>query len=262
MTDRDFKAFDPIVPESDERIGRGESTGNQPSSGRRKRVSNSPPRAAGSVGILWKILILVLLVALGGLGYLFMQEAARLATLQGRFDDLETKIVSTDESLNQSGAMLGIKLKNHDEELDKHWSEIKKLWGVSNDRNKKNIDAQGKSIKSLQASMAARKKETSTLAGKLDSLTNKLAKTTKSVETVASSSLAAKLEVNDMVSRSQDLVDQFNRLEQSLKASQQDLKTRIASTEEAIDAIDAYRRQVNRDIQQLKQQLGAPPITQ
>ena len=55
-------------------------------------------------------------------------------------------------------------------------------------------------------------------------------------------------------------MDQLNSLEKSLKTSQQDLNTRVASNEDAINAIDAYRRQVNRDIQQIKQQLGAPPI--
>jgi len=92
------------------------------------------------------------------------------------------------------------------------------------------------------------------------SLTGKLTKTGKSVDTMASASLASKLEVNDMVNRSQELVDQLNSLEKSLKTSQQDLNTRVASNEDAINAIDAYRRQVNRDIQQIKQQLGAPPI--
>ena len=144
-------------------------------------------------------------------------------------------------------------MKNQEETLDKHWSEIKKLWGVSNDRNRKQIESHEKTIKGLQASMAARKKEVA-------SLTGKLTKTGKSVDTMASASLASKLEVNDMVNRSQELVDQLNSLEKSLKTSQQDLNTRVASNEDAINAIDAYRRQVNRDIQQIKQQLGAPPI--
>ncbi len=262
MTDRDFNRLDPIVPESDERIGRGESTVSQTPGNRSKAPAGGPSRTAGTVGILWKLLVLILIVGLGGLGYFFMQEEARLASLQSRFDELENKIVSTDESLNQSGAALSIKLKSHDEVLDKHWSEIKKLWGVSYDRNRKTIEAQEKTIKGLQASMAARKKEVGSLNGKFDELTGKLAKTAKSVDTVASASLAAKLEVNDMVSQSQELVDQFNHLEQNLKASQQDLRTRIANTEEAIEAIDAYRRQVNRDIQQLKQQLGASTVAQ
>ena len=262
MTDRDFNRLDPIVPESNERIGRGEGRAGRPTKDRKKIAPDGPSRSGGGVGWFWKVLVLILLLGLGGLGYLLVQETERLSLLQSRFNELETKIVSTDESLNQSGVMLAVKLKDQEETLGKHWSEIKKLWGVSNDRNRKKIESHEKTIKGqeeiikgLQASMAARKKD---VAG----LTDKLTKMGKSVDTSASASLAAKLEVNDMVGRSQDLVDQLNSLEQSLKTSQQNLKTRVASNEEAINAIDAYRRQVNRDIQQIKQQLGAPPITQ
>jgi chromosome segregation ATPase len=255
MTDKDFNRLDPIVPESNERIGRGEGRGGQSANDRKRGAHDMPPRSGGSVDWFWMVLVLVLMIGLGGLSYFFVQETGRLALLQSRFDDLESKIVSTDESLNQSGAALGIKLKNHAETLDKHWSEIKKLWGVSNDRNRNKIEAQGKAIKSLEASRSARKKDVA-------DLTAKLTKTGKSVDSMASASLAAKLEVNDMVNQSQELVDQLNSLKQSLKASQLDLKTRVAGNEEAINAIDAYRLQVNRDIQQIKQQLGATKVTQ
>lgn len=255
MTDKDFNRLDPIVPESDERIGRSESLGGRIAKDRKRATSEMPSRSGGGIGWFWKVLVLILLLGLGGLSYFFVQETEHLALLQSRFDDLESKIVSTDESLNQSGAALGIKFKSHDETLDKHWSEIKKLWGVSNDRNRKKIEAQEKAIKSLEASRAARKKDVA-------NLTAKLTKTGKSVDSMASASLAAKLEVNDMVNQSQELVDQLNSLKQSLMASQLDLQTRVAGNEEAINAIDAYRRQVNRDIQQIKQQLGATHATQ
>jgi len=253
MTDRDFNRLDPIVPESDERIGRDEGRVGRPTKERKKIAPGGPSRSDGGIGWFWKVLLLVLLLGFGGLGYLLVQETERRALLQSRFNELETKIVSTDESFNQSGVVLSVKLKNQEETLDKHWSEIKKLWGVSNDRNRKQIESHEKTIKGLQASMAARKKEVA-------SLTGKLTKTGKSVNTMASASLASKLEVNDMVNRSQELVDQLNSLEKSLKTSQQDLNTRVASNEDAINAIDVYRRQVNRDIQQIKQQLGAPSI--
>ena len=140
--------------------------------------------------------------------------------------------------------------------MDKDWSEIKKLWGVSNDRNRKNIEAQektlatqSKAIKNLQGSMSARRKEVSSLTGKLD-------KTSKSLDTVVNSSLAAKLEMNDLVGQSQQVTDKMNRLEKSLDGLKQNINARVADNEEAINAIEAYLLQVNRDIQLLKQQLS------
>lgn len=255
MTDRDFKRFDPIVPESDDRIGR--SAGGPVDDGRRRAAKRPPPsdsHGGGSIGGIWKFLVLVLLLGLAGMGYLLVQEKARLAQLQTRFDELEAKIVSTDESLNQSGATLGMKIREHSETLDKHWSEIRKLWGVSFDTNRKNIEshgetlaAQDKTIKGLQASAAARKQE---IAG----LTSKVDKAGQSVETAASSAMAAKLEVNDLVDRLQDISTRLNAIDKTVK----DASSRTSANEEAIRAIDAYRLQVNRDLQLIKQQLGAP----
>ncbi|WP_297188908.1 hypothetical protein [uncultured Porticoccus sp.] len=255
MTDRDFKRFDPIVPESDDRIGR--SSGGTVDDGRRRAAKRPPPsdsRGGGSIGGVWKFLVLVLVLGLAGMGYLLVQEKARLAQLQSRFDELEAKIVSTDESLNQSGATLGMKIREHSETLDKHWSEIRKLWGVSYDTNRKNIESQGatlaaqdKTIKGLQSSAAARKQEIAALAAKVD-------KAGQSVETAASSAMAAKLEVNDLASQLQEITARLNAVDKTAK----DSSARTAANEEAIRAIDAYRLQVNRDLQLIKQQLGAP----
>jgi chromosome segregation ATPase len=255
MTDKDFGKFDPIVPERDERIGRSKPDIPRQSTKPRNSIPDSP-RPKGGGGVLWKVLVLILMLGLGGLGYFFVQQTEHLDQLQGRFDDLEAKIVSTDESLNQSGTSLGIKLQSHDEVLNKHWAEIKKLWGISYDRNRKNIeaqkkvvDAQAKSLKGLQASRAARKKEVASLIGQQD-------KSKKSLEAVVNASLAAKLEMNDLVNQSQGAADKVNRFEKNLETLKQNLNARVAENEEAINAIDAYRLQLNRTVQQLQQQVN------
>tara|TARA_R110001592_G_scaffold363352_3_gene684935 strand:+ start:9739 stop:10533 length:795 start_codon:yes stop_codon:yes gene_type:complete len=259
MTDKDYSRLDPIVPESDERIGRGKPAASRPSKSR--GVPENPRPSKESGGGLWKLLVLILMMGLGGLGYFFVQQTEQLAQLQSRFDNLEDKIVSTDESLNQSGASLSIKLKDQEIELDKHWAEIKKLWGVSYDRNRTNIEAQkntletqSKTLKGLQASMTARKKEITDLKSAQD-------KTGKSLEAVVNASLAAKLETNDLVGQSQKVADKINSFEKNLAMLKQNLNARVADNEEAIAAIDAYRLQVNRDIQQMKQQLRSLPVS-
>ena len=259
MSDKDFSRLDPIVPESDERIGRDKPAAPRPS--RSRGAPKNPRPAKESGGGLWKLLVLILMLGLGGLGYFFVQQTEQFTQLQNRFDNLEAKIVSTDESLNQSGTSLSIKLKDQEAELDKHWTEIKKLWGVSYDRNRTNIEAQkntleaqNKTLKGLQASMAARKKE-------IDGLKSAQGKAEKSLAAVVNAALAAKLETNDLVGQSQKVADQINSFEKSLAMLKQNLNTRVANNEEAIGAIDAYRLQVNRDLQQMKQQLGAFPVS-
>lgn len=284
MTDKDFTRLDPFVPESDGRIGRGNTTAShdrvstsdtvesQASSSARGVSGRSRSRRGGartrseahpstslsnkkSSSWFSQFMVLILVVGLAGLSFFFIQQSKQLDQLQSRFDELEAKIVSTDESLNQSGSVLGVKLGAQQATLDKHWSEIKKLWGVANDRNRKAIDeqketleAQAKTIKALEASSAARKKEVAGLKASLD-------KASKSLETVINSSLAAKLEVNDLNDRSQSVIGQMNEMEKSLEKLGQNLMKRVSTNEEAIAAIDAYRLQVNRDIQQIKQQI-------
>jgi len=55
----------------------------------------------------------------------------------------------------------------------------------------------------------------------------------------------------DQRKRLQDAVDLANRLDRKLG----DLAGRVKTNEEAIEAIDAYRRNINRDVLQLKQRL-------
>ena len=243
--------MEPIVPERDERIG--SRSDSRPRSERPQNKSgNRAPQRSASGGGFWKLLVLVVLLAVVAVGYYAYQQSQKLSTLQASFDELQGKLASTDESLSQSGAALSIKLKDHDAELKKHWSEIRKLWGVSNDRNKQSIAANVKSIKELKNSAAARQKE-------VKAVNSQLADIRKSIDTVTSASLSSRLEVEEAMDSMQGLVDRLNRLDASLKQWQTKLNSRVSENEEAIEAIDAYRRRVNQDLLQLKQQLGGQP---
>ena len=250
MSDKAFNRRDPIVPEREERIGR---QGGGPA--RRDANPRSSRRESGSTGGFWKFLLVVLMLALGAVAFIAFQQYQQLNTLQASFDNLQGKLDSTDESLSQSGAALGIKLKKQEEELAKHWSEIKKLWGVSNDRNRKAIAANSEALKGVKGSTATRKKAVAALESKVDKKVNEL---NRSIEAATSATLATKLEIEESQDQALDLVDRLNRLDQSLKQWQQEMNRRMVGNEEAINAIDAYRRSTNQQILQIKQQLAAP----
>ena len=136
---------------------------------------------------------------------------------------LETNVITTDINSN---------LKEQDLKLDKHWSEIKKLWGIAYDRN-------SKSIKKIKTTLEYQKQD-------LASISKKMEKSNKSMNSLVNSSLATKLEVNDLVAK------------YGSKPSK-DVEIRILENEKAIEAIDAHRLVINRDIQQLKSQLNIKP---
>jgi hypothetical protein len=150
-----------------------------------------------------------------------LAQDAELSKLQERFDVLETNIITTDINSN---------FKEQDLKLDKHWSEIKKLWGIAYDRNRK-------SIENIKTTLEYQKQD-------LASIGKKIEKSNKSMSSLVSSSLATKLEVNDLIAK------------YGSKPSK-GVEIRILENEKAIKAIDAHRLIINRDIQQLKSQLNS-----
>jgi hypothetical protein len=222
MVNDDNNKTDSIVPESDDRIGRGGVYINRPIS--RDLSSSNQDNLTPEDGISWhKISNPFLIITVVGLIYLVFVQDAELSKLQERFDVLETNVITTDINSN---------LKEQDLKLDKHWSEIKKLWGIAYDRN-------SKSIKKIKTTLEYQKQD-------LASISKKMEKSNKSMNSLVNSSLATKLEVNDLVAK------------YGSKPSK-DVEIRILENEKAIEAIDAHRLVINRDIQQLKSQLNIKP---
>ena len=222
MVNDDNNKTDSIVPESDDRIGRGGVYINRPVS--RDLSSSNQDNLTSEDGISWhKISNPFLIITVVGLIYLVFVQDAELNKLQERFDVLETNVITTDINSN---------FKEQDLKLDKHWSEIKKLWGIAYDRN-------SKSIKKIKTTLEYQKQD-------LASISKKMEKSNKSMNSLVNSSLATKLEVNDLVAK------------YGSKPSK-DVEIRILENEKAIEAIDAHRLVINRDIQQLKSQLNIKP---
>ncbi|MFT6300441.1 MAG: putative coiled-coil protein SlyX [Saprospiraceae bacterium] len=218
MTDDNFSGVGSIVPESDERIGRGKAYVDRGSSNSRGPGNPAIFFRGRGVG-LYKLFVVGLMISLGGLSYLLVAQGSDVASLEDRFSGLEANVVSSNVSAE---------LKEQESRLDEHWSEIKKLWAIAYDRNTKNIKKQEKTIKNLKGLVANQKKELASITGKLSAVMN--------------ASLATKLELNDLTSKTGS-------------PSAQGLEVRVSDNEKAIKAIDAHRISVNRDMQQLKSQL-------
>jgi chromosome segregation ATPase len=243
MTDKDFRKLDPIVPTRDDYSARRPVA--EKKSARPERASPPPTGSGGkSGGGVWKLLTLLLLLSVAGLGAFSWQQQQILADLGQRFESLASRIESTDESLNQSGAALGIKIKDHTEALDKHWSEIKKLWGVAYDTNRKAIASNTESLESQTGTL--KKAEQS-----LKTLQAKVAQVEKSFDTVRGSALSLTAQLEEQQDRLLRLGDSVTKLEKSM----QQWQGKLAEND---GAFDAYRRQINQQLAQIRQTLGLP----
>ena len=111
--------------------------------------------------------------------------------------------------------------------------EIRKLWDLSNKKNRKSISQNLNSIESIEETLGALDKEYRTLSAKQRSLNLELAKVEKMQEKLSES-----LDVQSPLSEGEDLED------------------RLADLEEATKSMDLYRTQVNQSILSLKEKLN------
>lgn len=190
-------------------------------------------------------------IALAFCGLVFWQmtehdqtNKALLTELNGakqRIAELERKLTATGDESSQSLAGLGASIKSLNADLSEANSEIRKLWGVSHDRNRKAIEQNKNSIaranKSIANTKKAQQKDHQALQAALANLQGELAVLGEVQESQQSALAQRRLSAADV------------------EAFKTEINRRVASNEEAIKAIDAFRLQVNR---QLIQMQGAP----
>lgn len=260
MSNDDYKRVGPIVAERDDEDDLpppARNGGRQKSS--REKVDPAPRdsgrEARQGSGTGSRILVTILTLAVLGLAaysiHLDQQSTqARTAfeNLQARFDHLEGQIMSTDESLSESGAAIQAKLREVD-------SEIRKLWGVANDRNRKAIEANEEAIKKLNASVSQVEETQRGQTGTISSLRSKVDGFERNIGSANTEVLAAKAEIEQIKERLNTVNAAAERIDATANRVNS-LDNRVRAHEEAIQSIDAFRRQTNQSLLQIRQQLG------
>ncbi|MFL0810620.1 MAG: hypothetical protein K6L76_09415 [Agarilytica sp.] len=185
--------------------------------------------------------LLIALLAGGAAGYSTwrMLEAEKmLGEADLRIADLEGKFEMSGDEANASSATMQAKLKWAD-------SEIRKLWGVSYDTNRKAIETN-------KAAIAKASKATSGIDRKIKAATQTLAgdlRVASELVDAQQSSMESIEAQNAEITRDyQALVDKLNILDSNRK----ELERRIQTNEQAIEAIDAFRRNVNQQLLQIR----------
>ncbi len=229
---------------------------------RKSRPARSAPAPAAPTqgsGFIGGFALLVAVAALGGSGYLawqLQQAQEELVSADSRIASLEQKLELSDDESSQSVTAIRSKLKWAD-------AEIRKLWGVSYDTNRKSIASQKSQLAKLDKSLSSAIKDLKKASAKAGTAEKKagdlgasLTLLTQQVNSDKSKYDKAIGGATDQRKQIQNAVDDINRLKQQLAKLNLDLNGRVKDNEEAIDAIDKHRVSVNREIQQIKGQLG------
>lgn len=171
-------------------------------------------------------------------------EQAALVSASERIAVLEDRLRVTDEAMTETG-------QDTQEQLGFWESEIRKLWAISNERNRKWIKANKAGVGQVKKSLASVETSVRDLNSAVGRHETAFAQQQAIIDQLAS----VELQLQQMVSSQRDLVDKVNESRQSVASLQSGLAGRVADNEQAVAAIDAYRLQLNNRIAALERRL-------
>ena len=213
------------------------------------------------------LLAIVLLVVLGaGAGGWFMwqqmeslsaelkQSKQLLTESQTSMGDLKQNLASQSESLSKTDSQV-------ESDLKLHFSEIRKLWDLSNKRNKPAIEINKTAIGSLKSSLAQQKKLAAEAAATASAAQASVKGLQSQLQEGQLQTSVINTQVSEMESQLSALSAQNKALqatiaqqEKSLKALQESngaaLQATLKEILQRLDSVDAHRRQVNARLDQ------------
>lgn len=241
------------------------------------KAPQKPAPASHGGGGGWMIACLVLVVLIAVMGVWFQKQMTvlqsqmdeRISESSQKLGNLQSRLSATDESLNQSSGQLQDTVRAQGKKLEENNTEIRKLWDLSNKRNRADINEQSKKLTALSATLNEVKEAQAGVDGKLQGISKDTAALKKQVDSavtaVNKSSEQWQTRISQMQTQVDVLAENINQLEsqqQSLKnglaklekaqAGLASLKDRVDDTEAAVAAFDAYRLQVNSRLDKLE----------
>jgi chromosome segregation ATPase len=252
--DDGFAATEPLYAEPDERPGY------RPVASAAEPGQSAPARGAGG-----RLLALAALLGVAALGWFAWQQQQRLQELSARFAELSAMLDSTGQTLNQSGASLAAQLQEQRGKLDANTAEIKKLWALTNERNRPAIEEQGKKLARLEAelqklqqemsrtSSSAREASAAAAAAKAQ-----VAAMAAGVEAVKREGLADSAALDELKSQVAQARAGVGKLDEQLRGLRESVTRSSAENRKALASIDSFRRETNLQLQVIREQLATP----
>jgi len=234
------------------------SVGPEDTTGYRRNTGATPrrraPASAKSPKMIGINLILALLVAglvmagwfIANQHQLLTSEQAALANAENRLKVLEDRLRVTDEAMTETG-------QTTQEKIGFWESEIRKLWAVSNERNKKWIDDNKSAISKLTGSvnqLSNSSKELSTAIGRHESAF-------KQQQAIIDQITSVELQLQQLLSTQREIVDRVNKSSQTVASLQAGLVNRVKDNEQAVASMDAFRAQTNSRLAEIERRLAS-----
>lgn len=268
-----------MVPDRDQIRSRQTTAG--PSSTPRNTASparkepSAPRGGSGVPGLMW-VLVLVLFAISAGLGLMVYSLQQSLAMFDERLQLADDRIVSvqrsmteTDESVVMNETAINNQFRAIKAETDMQMSEIRKLWAVSNERNRGWIETNQQNIAQLQSSVQsqieARQQAVASLTSRLDEQAETVSALRADLNQTseAFTELQASLENLNPASLEERLLSltltQENLLVEqgTVTMNQQLLEEEVAELNDVLRSIDAGRLEANRRMVAVSERVDA-----
>ena len=192
---------------------------------------NRRARKTGGGGFLFSSLVLILNSI--GLIILFLWFFNTSGNQQQAGQNFVERISVLEERLAQKDQQINILSEEVDADLKFVNKEVRKLWDLSNKRNRKNISENLNSIENLNEKIEGIDKKDEVLSAQQRALTLELARIKN---------------IQDNINSQLDNFDDITPNETG--------PDRLADIEESIDSFNAYRVQVNQSLLNLREQLN------
>ena len=193
--------------------------------------SNRRARKTGGGGFLFSSLVLILNSI--GLIILFLWFFNTSGNQQQAGQNFVERISVLEERLAQKDQQINILSEEVEADLKFVNKEIRKLWDLSNKRNRKNISENLNSIENLN---------------------EKIESTDKKDEVLSAQQRALTLELARIKNIQDNINSQLDNFDES--APNETASDKLADIQESIDSFNAYRVQVNQSLLNLREQLN------
>ncbi len=214
------------------------------SSDARKAARAAKPASEGSSAGVWRyVTLLALVVALAATamaGLLYQQGvqlSAALAQSNLRISDLEGRLSTTDDSVNESSASMQVKIKDLAGEVDK-------LWASAWRKNGARIDALDAAVQKAAAANAADRKQLAAIAA-----------TQQKVEQQVSANQGVALilaTVKDQQATQESTIGRLSSTVNGLSNTQRAQEARLKESEQWVQSNIEFRKQVAQRLTRLE----------
>ena len=178
--------------------------------------SQIPPSSVISYGVFLLVFVI-----------LFTFLLIRTSSQQDNLINMNSRLIDLEQKVQQSVTSSEVTVETLSDDLKEVNREIRKLWDLSNKRNKKRIATLEDQLKAIDSSIT----EIFTQSQEIRLISKEFSKSISDIKT-----RVAKIDTSSL--------------------SSSDFEIRIKELEEAVDSMDSFRRQTNQSIIKLKDELS------